>query len=117
MGNMLAFDKQTGALLWKTKLDEHPAAIITQSATVFDGRVYVGVASQEEALAAVRPAFRLMSDRCTLTGVASKRAVKATSPAPTSGDTSFPHQCASALSEGELAEIVPDPSLGPTVPS
>ncbi len=34
--------------------DSHPAAIITQSATVFDGRVYVGVASQEEALAALR---------------------------------------------------------------
>jgi polyvinyl alcohol dehydrogenase (cytochrome) len=57
--NMLAFDKQTGALLWKTKLDDHPAAIITQSATVFDGRVYVGVASQEEALAALVPGYEL----------------------------------------------------------
>jgi polyvinyl alcohol dehydrogenase (cytochrome) len=56
---MLAFDKQTGALLWKTKLDDHPAAIITQSATVFDGRVYVGVASQEEALAALVPGYEL----------------------------------------------------------
>ena len=57
--NLLAFDKQTGALLWKTKLDDHPAAIITQSATVFDGRVYVGVASQEEALAAFVPGYEL----------------------------------------------------------
>jgi polyvinyl alcohol dehydrogenase (cytochrome) len=57
--NMLAFDKQTGALLWKTKLDDHPAAIITQAATVFDGRVYVGVASQEEALAALVPGYEL----------------------------------------------------------
>ena len=57
--NLLAFDKQTGALLWKTKLDDHPAAIITQSATVFDGRVYVGVASQEEALAALVPGYEL----------------------------------------------------------
>lgn len=51
-GKMLAFDKNTGALLWATQLDTHPAAIVTQSATVHDGRVYVGVASQEEGLAA-----------------------------------------------------------------
>ncbi|HSC91948.1 MAG TPA: PQQ-binding-like beta-propeller repeat protein [Gaiellaceae bacterium] len=55
-GAMLAFDKNTGALLWKTQVDSHPAAIITQSAVVFNGRVYVGVASQEEAYAAVIPA-------------------------------------------------------------
>jgi polyvinyl alcohol dehydrogenase (cytochrome) len=54
-GQMLAFDKNTGALLWKTQVDSHPAAIITQSAVVFDGRVYVGVASQEEAFAALVP--------------------------------------------------------------
>ena len=52
-GKMLAFDKNSGALLWSTQVDSHPAAIITQSAIVFDGRVYVGVASQEEALAAL----------------------------------------------------------------
>jgi polyvinyl alcohol dehydrogenase (cytochrome) len=39
---VLAFDKDTGALLWSTTLDTHPAAIITQSATVFGNRVYVG---------------------------------------------------------------------------
>ena len=49
---VLAFNKNTGALLWRTQVDAHLAAIITQSATVFDDRVYVGVASQEEALAA-----------------------------------------------------------------
>ena len=50
-GNVLAFDKKTGALLWRTRVDEQFSAIITQSATVFDGRVFVGVASLEEALA------------------------------------------------------------------
>lgn len=58
-GKMLAFNKFTGALLWSTTLDSHPAAIITQSATVFDKRVYVGVASQEEALAAFVPGYQL----------------------------------------------------------
>ena len=35
-GIVLAFDKFTGELLWSTVADAHPAAIITQSATVFD---------------------------------------------------------------------------------
>ena len=56
---VLAFDKFTGALLWSTTADTHLAAIITQSATVFDGRVYVGVASMEEALAAFIPGYAL----------------------------------------------------------
>ncbi len=50
-GKMMAFNKQTGALLWATQLDSHYGAIITQSATVHGDRVYIGVASLEEALA------------------------------------------------------------------
>ena len=57
--NVLAFDKRTGALLWKTRVDPHVAAIVTQSATVFGNRVFVGVASQEEALAAFVPGYVL----------------------------------------------------------
>ena len=55
---VLAFNKFTGALLWSTAVDSHPAAIITQSATVFDNRVYVGVASQEEVLS-LSPGYQL----------------------------------------------------------
>jgi polyvinyl alcohol dehydrogenase (cytochrome) len=58
-GKLLAFDKATGALAWSTQLDSHLASIITQSATVFGDRVYVGVASQEEALAAFVPGYTL----------------------------------------------------------
>jgi len=58
-GKVLAFNKFTGALVWSTQADSHPAAIITQSASVWDGRVYVGVASQEEALAALVPGYQL----------------------------------------------------------
>ena len=58
-GWVLAFNKNTGALLWKTQADTHPAAIITQSATVFGNRVYVGVSSLEEALAAFVPGYQL----------------------------------------------------------
>ncbi len=52
-GRVLAFDKSTGALLWSTTLDTHPAAIITQSATVFGNRVYVGTSSLEESFALI----------------------------------------------------------------
>jgi polyvinyl alcohol dehydrogenase (cytochrome) len=51
-GLVMAFDKFSGETLWVTAADTHPAAIITQSPTVFDGRVYVGVSSLEEAYAA-----------------------------------------------------------------
>ncbi|WP_437302267.1 outer membrane protein assembly factor BamB family protein [Sorangium sp. So ce388] len=50
--HMVAVDSRTGALLWKTQLDPHPAAIITQSPVVHGGRVYVGVSSREELFAA-----------------------------------------------------------------
>jgi polyvinyl alcohol dehydrogenase (cytochrome) len=58
-GKLLAFDKLTGQHLWTTTLDTHPASIVTQSPTVFGGRVYVGVASLEEALAAFVPGYVL----------------------------------------------------------
>ena len=56
-GNLLAYDKNTGALLWKTTLDTHAAAVITQSATVHGNRVYVGVASLEEGVAGLVPGY------------------------------------------------------------
>jgi len=62
-GKMLAFDRDTGALVWSTQVDAHPAAIITQSASVHAGMVYVGVASQEEALAALAPGYPCCSFR------------------------------------------------------
>ena len=47
-----AVDATTGALLWKTQVDEHPAARITGAPTLADGRLYVPVSSSEEGLAA-----------------------------------------------------------------
>jgi polyvinyl alcohol dehydrogenase (cytochrome) len=58
-GKIVALNKATGAVAWVTQADSHFAAIITQAANVFDGRVYVGVASQEEALAAFVPGYQL----------------------------------------------------------
>ncbi|TIC87544.1 polyvinylalcohol dehydrogenase [Nocardioides sp. GY 10113] len=67
-GNMLAIDKDTGDLVWSTQLDDHPAAIITQSATVFDGVVYVGVASNEEGRALI-PGYDCCSFRGSMSAL------------------------------------------------
>ena len=49
--NVIAVDRQTGALRWITQVESHPAAIITGSPVVFDHIVYIGVSSNEETLA------------------------------------------------------------------
>lgn len=49
--NVMAVDRHTGALLWITQVDSHPAAIITGSAAIYGNVVYQGVSSAEETLA------------------------------------------------------------------
>ncbi|HEX3435396.1 MAG TPA: PQQ-binding-like beta-propeller repeat protein [Pseudacidobacterium sp.] len=49
--NVISVDRHTGALRWITQVDSHPAAIITGSPVVFNGVVYIGISSREEALA------------------------------------------------------------------
>ena len=48
---LYAVDRRTGGLVWKTILDPHPLAIVTQSPVIHDGTVFVGVSSYEEAAA------------------------------------------------------------------
>jgi polyvinyl alcohol dehydrogenase (cytochrome) len=48
---VIAVDRATGTLRWITNVDTQPAAIITGSPVVFNGVVYQGVSSGEEALA------------------------------------------------------------------
>ncbi len=55
--NIYAVNAQTGELLWKTKLDEHPMAGITAAPKVFNGRVYAGVRSAGEEMAAQNPKY------------------------------------------------------------
>jgi len=62
-GNLLAYDKNTGALLWRTTLDSNASTVITQSATVHGNRVYVGVASLEEGVAGLVPGYVCCSFR------------------------------------------------------
>ncbi|HEY7386871.1 MAG TPA: PQQ-binding-like beta-propeller repeat protein, partial [Bryobacteraceae bacterium] len=55
-GYLYGLDGATGKQLWKLRLDEHPAAKATSTPVFYQGRVYVGVSSLEEALA-VSPAY------------------------------------------------------------
>jgi polyvinyl alcohol dehydrogenase (cytochrome) len=63
--NVVAVSKQTGNLLWKTKVESHPFGIVTQSAVMSSDNkvVYVGVASYEEILVAFIPGYVCCSSR------------------------------------------------------
>jgi polyvinyl alcohol dehydrogenase (cytochrome) len=56
---VVAINKNTGDLLWKTLADAHPSTIVTQSPVIHGNRVYVGTASTEELLAGVFPGYQL----------------------------------------------------------
>ena len=49
--NVYAIDALTGKMLWTTKVDQHPAAIITGSPTLVGTTLFVPVSSYEEAKA------------------------------------------------------------------
>ncbi|HZP34598.1 MAG TPA: PQQ-binding-like beta-propeller repeat protein [Candidatus Acidoferrales bacterium] len=46
--NAFALDADTGKLLWKTKIDDHPVAQITGAPTLYEGKLFVPMASAEE---------------------------------------------------------------------
>jgi polyvinyl alcohol dehydrogenase (cytochrome) len=54
---IISLDKDTGELLWKTEIDDHPWSIVTQSAVAYGNTIYVGVASQEELAAGIIPGY------------------------------------------------------------
>jgi polyvinyl alcohol dehydrogenase (cytochrome) len=61
---LVAVDPTTGAPLWKTLLDDHPAALVTGSPVVEGNRIYVGVSSFEEALTLLQAGYTC----CTFRG-------------------------------------------------
>src|SRR5689334_5916328 len=46
--NVFALDASNGQLIWKVHVEDHPAARITGAPKLFEGRLYVPVASGEE---------------------------------------------------------------------
>src|ERR1700751_1063875 len=69
--NVIAVDRRTGKLRWIRNVETHPAAIITGSAFVFDGIVYIGVSSNEETLA-TNPAYPCCSFRGSIVALDAK---------------------------------------------
>ncbi len=61
-----AVNAQNGDLLWKTRLDTHPMAGITGAPKVYNGRVYVGVRSAAEEMAAQDPKYKCCTFRGSL---------------------------------------------------
>ena len=49
-GYVYALDGTTGKQLWRMRPDEHPASTMTATPVFYQGRLYVGAASREEAL-------------------------------------------------------------------
>jgi polyvinyl alcohol dehydrogenase (cytochrome) len=47
-GNAYALDASSGELLWKTAVDPHPLSRVTGNPRLYDGRIYVPLASLEE---------------------------------------------------------------------
>jgi polyvinyl alcohol dehydrogenase (cytochrome) len=60
---MMAINKNTGALVWKTQVENTIFPIITQSAVVDGSSVYVGVSSVEELYEALIPGYVCCSFR------------------------------------------------------
>ncbi len=56
---VFAISKASGALAWKTTLATNQLAFITSSPTIVKGRVYVGVASDQEVGAVTTPGFKI----------------------------------------------------------
>ena len=46
--SVYAVDAETGELIWKVRVEDHPTARITGAPKLFEGRLYVPVASSEE---------------------------------------------------------------------
>ena len=61
-GMFYALEAETGRLLWKKRIEDHEAALLTGSPTVYQGNVYIGVASWEETRA-INPAYPCCSFR------------------------------------------------------
>jgi len=61
-GTFYALEAETGRLLWKKRIEDHEAALLTGSPTVYNGNVYIGVASWEETRA-INPAYPCCSFR------------------------------------------------------
>ena len=67
--NMYALDAENGKLLWKVKVDEYPVAQITGAPTLYEGRLYVPMASAEERTAGLSMTYACCTFRGSVTAL------------------------------------------------
>ena len=60
---VVGLDRDSGAFLWKTKIDDHPAAVVTQSPIIAGGKAFIGVAGLGEEVQASYPTYKCCSFR------------------------------------------------------
>lgn len=66
-----AVNANTGALVWKAELDQHPYAMISGAPKLYDGRLYVPVSSAEE-LGGMNPKYPCCSFRGSVNALDAK---------------------------------------------
>jgi polyvinyl alcohol dehydrogenase (cytochrome) len=66
--NVYALDAQTGKLVWKKSVKDHPAGTITGSPTYHEGRLYVPMSSTE-VVSAMKPEYECCSFRGGVTAL------------------------------------------------
>ncbi len=67
--NMFGLDAESGKLLWKVKVDDHPVAQITGAPTLYEGRLYVPMASAEERTAGLGMTYPCCTFRGSVTAL------------------------------------------------
>jgi len=67
-GQAYAVDAATGELIWKTRVEAYPGALITGAPALYEGRLYVPVSSGEEILGAV-PGYECCKFRGSLSAI------------------------------------------------
>ncbi len=67
--NMFGLDAESGKLLWKVKVDDHPVAQITGAPTLYEGRLYVPIASAEERTAGLGMTYPCCTFRGSVTAL------------------------------------------------
>ncbi|MFD0883542.1 PQQ-binding-like beta-propeller repeat protein [Streptosporangium algeriense] len=69
--HLFAIDATNGDLIWKTTLDEHFAAVVTGSPTLYNGVLYQGVSSKEAAVAGL-PGYKCCTFRGSVSAIEAK---------------------------------------------
>ncbi|KAL8861872.1 MAG: hypothetical protein Q9178_001741 [Gyalolechia marmorata] len=70
---LLAFDRQTGRLIDRIQISDHPLAIVTQSPTAWQERIFVGSSSAEETGADTIPGYECCSFIATMNALSLTR--------------------------------------------